>query len=42
MDVSGGYHPQWGNPVTKEHIGKELLIYSAFFDNENKTWQQYI
>ena len=19
MDVSGGYHPEWGNPITKEH-----------------------
>jgi hypothetical protein len=19
MDVSGGYHPKWGNPITKEH-----------------------
>jgi hypothetical protein len=20
MDESGGYHPDWGNPITKEHI----------------------
>ena len=20
MDVSGGYHPYWGNPITKEVI----------------------
>jgi hypothetical protein len=19
MDRSGGYHPEWGNPITKEH-----------------------
>ena len=19
MDVSGEYHPEWGNPITKEH-----------------------
>ena len=19
MDASGGYHPEWGNPITKEH-----------------------
>jgi hypothetical protein len=19
MDESGGYHPDWGNPITKEH-----------------------
>ena len=24
MDGSGGYHPEWGNPITKEHTCYEL------------------
>jgi hypothetical protein len=24
MDVSGGYHPEWGNPITKEVTGCAL------------------
>jgi len=25
MDGSRGYHPEWGNPITKEHTGYELI-----------------
>jgi hypothetical protein len=24
MDESGGYHPEWGNPITKEHTSYAL------------------
>jgi hypothetical protein len=31
MDASRGYHPEWGNPITKEHswnalIDKQILV----------------
>jgi hypothetical protein len=26
MDVYGGYHPEWGNPITKEVISYALMI----------------
>jgi hypothetical protein len=26
MDGSGGYHPEWGNPITKEHTDMHSLI----------------
>jgi hypothetical protein len=26
MDASGGYHPEWGNQITKQHIWYALTI----------------